>query len=167
MWQSFLIVGLGVSLLFGGRRWLGVQTRRRVTSKIEGARLRNAKGVSVAALVSTTSPFRGLRPGRRNRAVADVVLTADRLVVATTKGVWVDVGTERGRPLSAVKAPGPNQLIVEGDLPEVDGVPGSWRVELLLEDAGAWAEDLKPFTRSGPDGEPAVTIAPWSRAPRP
>lgn len=167
MWPAVLIVALGVSLVFGLRRWLGIQARRRVTSRIEGERIRTANGVSVAALVSTTSPFRGLRPHRRNRAVGDVVLTSERLVVATTRGVWVDVSVGKGRPLTAVKAPGPRQLVLEGDLPASDGNPGSWRVELLIDDAGGWAEAVTPFAATDDDGRPAVTIAPWSRGPKP
>lgn len=143
-------------VLFGGfglvkvaghvRRWRG---RRRVGA---APLVRERRGVDLRITLWRTRGWLGLEPGRAHPARADLLLTADRFLVASDLGVLADVGPGAVAPLRSARCTGPSRLVLEGDVPGVTDAVGRWRMELVLEDAPAWATTLTPFVTPDDDG---------------
>ncbi|MCB9677476.1 MAG: hypothetical protein H6737_20375 [Alphaproteobacteria bacterium] len=135
-----LAVVIGAGALLQGLTWA---RRERIVRSIDPASVvRQARGVSLRILTQGQVTLPGMNPGRANRTRGDLVLTADRFLVGSARGVLVDVGPG-GRKLRSVRSTGPGRLVIEGgDRP--DGVGGSWRIELVLDDAAAWVAALAP-----------------------
>lgn len=146
MWESLLVVVVALATLGVLRRAWGTWLRRRAVARIPPAQVvRHARGVGLRALLSGTPPLLGLDPRKANRLVADLVLTADRFLLATDRGLWADLGPDHGRRFRAVRSPGPGRLVIEGDVPRADGELGLYRLELVVDDAPGWARDLAVF----------------------
>lgn len=99
-------------------------------------------------------------PNRTNRVKGNLAITADRFVMATNKGVLADIGHSHGRKFTSVRSTGPGRLVMEGDVPYPDKTTGVFRFEMVVDDAPAWIEALKPFS------EETKTAADFSRPPR-
>jgi hypothetical protein len=145
---SFLLVLFLVSLL--GRF---VQWRIRsaaLASVSRDAIQREAYGVHARAFVSGASGFRGISSRYLNRVKIDVVLTADRFLMVSSRGALLDVGLTKGKKFQSVRSTGPQRLVIEGDVPGVS-VAGSYRFELVIEDAQGWARALEPLVEPNAD----------------
>ena len=133
-----LFMGLVFAAIFS-RAW-GLLVRHRGMSRLTGAtRTRQARGVHVRARADGRT-WRGLRPGRAHHTRGDLVLAGERLVLATALGVLLDVTPSR--PLSAVRAPGPGRLVLEGKEGGADGKQTVFRVEVVVDAPELWARDL-------------------------
>lgn len=156
--KAILILGLMWSFLLA-LRVLRRLWRRRVASRI-GEPVRLAEGVGVQLQLYKTRAIQGMSPARRHSTEADLAITDDQLILASDRGVLLDLGPNRGRRFTAVRCTGPGRLVLEGDAPSTQ-TTGLYRFELTIEDAGAWAEALRPFVAEG--GEvtihPAVAIS--------
>jgi len=163
-WEALAIV-VG-ALVAGGAVMRGMSwfTRYRATRAIPTDQLvRDARGVSLRVLVHGPAALPGMNPRRANRTGGDLLLTADRFLLASGRGTLLDLRPERGRRLTSVRCPAPGKLVIEGDRPGARGQPGLFRIEVMLPDAVAWAEALQAFVVAG-DGE-AMTYAvkpPWA-----
>ena len=99
-------------------------------------------------LVQGTRALPGMKASSANRTIGDLVLLADRFVLTTGRGVLADLRTDRGRRFTSVRCTGPGRLVIEGDVPGPNpDKKGLYRVEMILDDAGDWAEVLKPWVR--------------------
>lgn len=149
-WEALFVVllafvGSGV-VLKGWTWWL----RQRVVRSIPAdAVVRQERGVSMRVLVQGPHVLPGMNPSKANRTTGDLVLTADRFLLATGRGVVADLRPERGRRFTSVRSTGPGRLVIEGDRPGPRGQPGGFRVELMLSDASAWVDALQPFVMEG------------------
>lgn len=148
MLQSILVVV--AVLVVGGAtlRGLSWARRERVIRAIgPGSVLRIARGVSLRVLVDVPDALPGgMNPARANRTRGDLVLTGDRFVLVSARGILVDARASGPARLSAVRAPGPDRLVLEGETPVLTGAPGRYRVEMIVQDARAWADALHTFT---------------------
>lgn len=148
MWESVVIVLVALTTLLVVRRAGGWWLRRRARGRLEPDRiLREARGVTIRVLLYGMPPMLGLNPKRTNRLRGDLLLTDDRFLIATNRGLLADLGPDRGRPFSSVRCTGPGRLVIEGARPRPDGRQGLYRFELVLDDAETWAEALRPFTK--------------------
>ncbi|MEZ4318272.1 MAG: hypothetical protein R3F61_12250 [Myxococcota bacterium] len=135
-----LLVGAGA--LLKGLSWA---RRERIVRAIDPATVvRVARGVSLRILTQGPTTLPGMNPDRANRTIGDFVLTADRFLIGSSRGVLVDV--QPGRPrLRSIRSTGPGRLVIEGATPGATGPGGSYRIELVIDDAEAWASALAPF----------------------
>ena len=149
-WEALLIVllafgGSGV-VLKGWTWWL----RQRVLRTIPAdAVVRQARGVSLRVLVQGPNVLVGMNPAKANRTTGDLVLTGDRFVLTSGRGVIADLRPGHGRRFTSVRTTGPGRLVIEGDRPGPRGEPGGFRVEVMLADASGWVEALQPFVAEG------------------
>lgn len=138
-----LVVAVGAALR--GASWW---TLRRGAARVPRDQVvREARGVTLRVLVQGTRVFPGMSTRYANRTRGDLVLGRDRFVLATRRGVLVDLGPGRGRPFGSVRCTGPGRLVIEGDAPGSRGSTGLYRIELTVDDAQGWAEALRPFAR--------------------
>lgn len=154
---GFMDTAIALALvLFGGfglvkvagrvRRWRG---RRRLGP---APLVRERRGVDLRITLWRTRGWLGLEPGRAHPARADLLLAADRFVVASDLGVLADVTPGGPIPLRSARCTGPSRLVLEGDVPGVTEAVGRWRMELVLDDAPAWTGALARFVTPDADG---------------
>ena len=143
-----LVVFAALFVVGSGVRGMGVLLRRSAAGRIPAQqRKRAARGIRVRGQVDGPNVLPGMNPSRSNVTTADLVLSEDRFVLASERGVLIDVGVSRGVPLGSARCTGPGRLVIEGDVPRMTGVPGRYRLEMALDDAEGWAEDLARFVR--------------------
>jgi hypothetical protein len=155
--RTMSTLALGALVVFGsmfavgtGIRGMGVLLRRRAAGRIPAPqRTREVRGIRVRGQVDGPDVLPGMNPGRSNVTTADLVLSEDRFVLASERGLLIDVGTSRGVPLGSARCTGPGRLVIEGDVPRMTGAPGRYRLEMALDDAEAWAADLARFVPAG------------------
>jgi hypothetical protein len=153
---SFFIVLFLISLLGRLVQW---RIRLAARSKIAPETVqREAFGVHARAFVSGTSAFKGISSRYLNRVKIDLVLASDRFLMVSSRGTLLDVGLRHGRKFQSVRCTGPQRLVIEGDLPGVSAA-GSYRFELVLDDAEAWATALEPLV------EPNAETLPFGQLP--
>ena len=160
MWTSIAVV---LALLIGtGAVLQGVSLlqRRKARSVIPEAEVQHTlNGVSLRVETRGRTTLPGMNSGRANRTRGDLVVAADRFVLASARGRLVDIrpGTPR---LSSVRSPGPGRLVLEGTsgIRGSEGTPGAYRIELVVEDARKWVEILTPFADSTTAGLPKALI---------
>jgi hypothetical protein len=151
--KALIIVLVAVTALLALRRGWGLWLRRRSLAQIRGVPIvREAHGVTIRALLYGTPPMLGLNPKRTNHLVGDLVLTGDRFVLASNRGLLADLGPGRGRRFTSARSTGPGRLVIEGDVPYPDGDKGLYRFELVVDDAADWADALAPFVREDAEG---------------
>ena len=143
-------VGVGLKLLSWWKRQVALQ------GIDPGAIVRQRRGVSMRVLVQGTRALPGMTTNKANRTTGDLVLLADRFVLATGRGAVADLREGRGRLFTSVRCTGPGRLVIEGDVPNPSGNPGLFRVEVMLDDAREWADALKPWVRE--DAEKFASI---------
>ncbi|MCB9762645.1 MAG: hypothetical protein H6739_22790 [Alphaproteobacteria bacterium] len=97
--------------------------------------LRQARSVPARVFVEKTL-MAGPRANGINHARADLSLSPARLVVATHHGRILELTPARA---GSARVTGPRRLVVEGERLRKDG-PMQIRVELILDDAQAWAD---------------------------
>lgn len=153
MWAGLAVV-LGASIVAGavlrGLSW--GRRQRMIRSIAPEAIVREARGASLRVLVEGATPLAGMSTTKANRTVGDLVVTKDRVLVVCSRGTLVDIRPGRGRPLTSVRAPGPGRLVLEGRVPAADGTTGSFRIELVVDDARRWLEVLAPFVHEDNGG---------------
>jgi len=146
---SFLLFLFLLSLVGRLVRW---RVRVAALSKIPRESVqREAVGVHARAFVSGASAFKGISSRYLNRVKLDLVLAADRFLMVSGRGILLDVGIGHGRKFQSVRCTGPQRLVIEGDLPGVSAT-GSYRFELVIDDALEWAQALEPLV--APNTEP-------------
>ena len=136
-------VGVGLKLMSWWRR-------QNALAGIEPDQIvRERRGVSMRVLVQGTRALPGMTTNKANRTTGDLVLLADRFVLTTGRGAIADLRDGRGRRFTSVRCTGPGRLVIEGDVPNPNGKSGLYRVEMMLEDAGEWADALQPWVQEG------------------
>lgn len=150
------LVFLALFLVGAAVRAGGAWARRRHVAAI-GRPDRTAAGVRVRATVDGSAVLPGMKPGRGNVTIADLALGGGRFVLSSERGVLVDVGASHGRPLGSARCTGPGRLVLEGDAPRLTGPPGSWRMEITIDDAEGWARALQPYVAGGSSAAPAFS----------
>lgn len=160
MGEAAVIVIVAVVVLGGVLQLRSVIVRRRALARLGDAPItRSARGVSMRVLLQGRA-FAGMNPRRANRTRGDLVLTADRCLLSTNRGVIADIGPERGRLFTSARCTGPGRLVIEGDVPRPDGPPTLYRVDITHPDALAWVDALAPFVRAPAEGAPAFARKP-------
>lgn len=152
-WEAVVVVVvalIGAGAALKGWGWL---VRTRLLRRIPADAVRRARrGVSLRVLVQGTDALPGMNPKKANRTTGDLVLSADRFLVVSGRGLIADLAPAEGRRFTSVRCPGPGKLVMEGRVPRSSGPPGQYRVEVLLPDAAEWAEALQPFVEAGEEG---------------
>jgi len=137
-----LAVIIGAGALLKGLSWA---RRERIVRAVDADSIvRSARGVSLKVLTQGETTLPGMSSSRANRTSGDLILTADRFLIGSARGVLVDIRPGRRR-LASARTTGPGRLVIEGDSPSRSGAPGGFRIELVMEDARAWVEALTPF----------------------
>ena len=146
MWWSLAVV-LG-GLVFAGvvLKWVSWAQRERfrrlyAPEKIE----RELRGVSLRVLTQGPPILTGMKSSRVNRTTGDIFVAHDALLIVCTRGKLVEIRPGVGRRLDSVRTPGPQLLVLEGSHPMASGPPGSYRIELVVEDAKSWVRTLEAF----------------------
>jgi hypothetical protein len=149
VWLAIALLA-GTAILAGAAvRGAGAWRRRRGVARIPHAdRERSARGVRAGVQVGAGSLFPGMSATRRNVTTLDLVLGRARLIVASERGVLLDLTAGRSRPLDSVRCTGPGRLVLEGGAPRIDGTRTGWRMEIAIDDAEGWAAALAPFAGS-------------------
>lgn len=168
--MKLLAVFVALALvLFAGYAAVKVAGRLRRLAGVrrlpEAAVLRAARGADLTVTLFRTRPFLGMRPGRPHPAHGDLLLTADRLLLATDRGVLADLRVAGPSRLASARCTGPGRLVLEGQVPHPSGPAGLYRIELVVDDAPAWVEALGPFADAvvawqpgrAPPGRPQVS----------
>ena len=144
-WAVVVVFGALSAIGWAGR-WGAAWRRRQLTARVASP-MRVARGVRARCQVTAGSALPGMAVGRSNVTTVDLAVDGSRLVVASTRGLLVDVGVGRGLPLRSVRSAGPDRFVVEGDTPRLQGEPASWRLDLVLPDAPGWEAAARPFAR--------------------
>ncbi|MCB9668599.1 MAG: hypothetical protein H6734_03895 [Alphaproteobacteria bacterium] len=146
MWAGVAVV-LGGSILAGATlKGLSWGRRQRMIRTVDPESIvRQVRGASLRVLVEGPAALPSMSRSKANRTVGDVLVTADRLLVVCGRGTLVDIRPGKGRPLGSVRSPGPGRLVMEGTVPAASGPDGSFRIELVVDDAPGWVEALAPF----------------------
>jgi hypothetical protein len=156
MVELLVVVAVLVGVWIGWRVWL---SRRRAQALIVvGPPRRQAHGVPIRVRAQPLA-IPTLK-GRGTREVGDMALGEDRFLLVGDRGLLLDLGPGRGRPLESARCPVHGLLILEGANVLPDG-RSSFRLELSLPDAADWAEDLQPFVDAPPDAPRYVIRPPW------
>jgi hypothetical protein len=148
-----LIFGALWSFLFAVRTFRRMSRRRAISAVTEPTRV--AEDVGVHILLHRTRAIQGMDPGKAHQTLGDLAISPERLVLATDRGVLLDMVHAHGHRFTGVRCTGPGRLVLEGKAPAKRG-EGLYRFELTLEDAGPWVELLRPFVEDGG----AITIHP-------
>jgi hypothetical protein len=139
-------IAVVIALMFisGGtvKLWAFVQRRRRAAVIADPVMVE--RGVSMRIELHGARLLRGLDPRRAHLTHADMVLGADRFVIAANRGTVADVGS-KGGSFSSVRSTGPARLVIEGVIPVANGPDGLYRFEIVVADATRWVELLSPF----------------------
>lgn len=155
--QALIVVLVALFAVGVGLKLMSWWKRQAALSGIDpDAIVRERRGVSMRVLVQGTRALPGMTTNKANRTTGDLVLLADRFVLATGRGAVADLREDRGRRFTSVRCTGPGRLVIEGDVPNPNGNPGLFRVEVMLEDAREWADALKPWVRE--DAEKFASI---------
>lgn len=125
---GFLAVARGITE-YGRRR------RRLQASRIpDDLVVKMVRGVGARVFVDKDM-IDGPKAGVINNTPADLVLCADRLIVATRHGRILELTPGAG----SVRCTGPRRLVIEGERLRKHG-PMKVRIEALVDDAEQWAE---------------------------
>jgi hypothetical protein len=145
---SFVIVSFMMSVLGKFIQW---RIRASALAAIPPESLRrSAFGVHSRAFVAGVSSFKGISSKYLNRLKLDLALSETRFLVVSSRGALIDVGVGRGRKFQSVRCTGPQRLVIEGELSGVTQ-PGSYRFEMVIDDAEAWAKELAIWVDPNPD----------------
>lgn len=142
-WIVAIVVVFGglISLNLGLRAWRS--SRRRGGASLPPGELarRHAAHLSVRLHTDRSLPG-GLQPGGGNRARGELVMSDQRLLLATGHGRVLEIRPDQP---GEVRFAGPRRLVVEGLHPS-----GRARVraELVVDDAEGWAEAARAISRS-------------------
>jgi hypothetical protein len=158
MWEAAAVVAGALFVSGATVRALSAYNRRRGLALLGDApRNLEARGVHLRIKIEGAR-MRGVEPGRLHKRVGDLALAGEHFVLSTGSGVVLDE-REGGRTMTSVRCPGPGRLVIEGEVPTATGVPAPYRIELVADDAPAWATALGPLARDG-----AVVAGPRPRA---
>jgi len=150
MTQAFVIVVVALTAVGTVLQLHGWWQRQRSLRSIpSGEILHMARGVSVRVMVQGPTGMPGIKQRRGNRTRGDLVLTEDRFLITSRRGTLADIRVGTSRLLSSVRCPGPDRLIIEGDVPRAVGRVGLYRFEIVVTDADAWVMRLADFVRDG------------------
>lgn len=141
-------------LLFGvlGLVKLAGTVRRRATLAALPADRRQyvAEGISARITVDSLLPVAGLTAGTHTVDV-DLAGGPGGFLVLTRQGRLIDVGPTHSTALQAARSPGPRRLVIEQQRAgATDPYTVRLRLELVVEEADAWARLLEPFVRPSP-----------------
>ncbi|MCB9741094.1 MAG: hypothetical protein H6741_29610 [Alphaproteobacteria bacterium] len=131
-----IVLAVVIALTAGLQLYRGAVRRRAATPPQGEAIQRQAQSIAARIFVDR-SIFNGPQARKTNRAPADLVLTPERLLVATHHGRILEL--TRGNPGFA-RCTGPRRLVIEGQRPMKDGAV-QVRVELILDAAEQWAAE--------------------------
>jgi hypothetical protein len=149
MLKALLVVGIGI-LLWGAlvQGAYHLRRRRARATFARGSLVRSEHGVSIQARLGGPA-IPGLDPRRNNRTVGDLLLSADRFVLASRRGVLLDLGAAPMGRFSSVRSTGPGRLVLEGEVPRPAAPAVPYRFDLMVADAPGWVGALAPWVRPG------------------
>jgi hypothetical protein len=145
IWISLGLVFALACLGGGGVHLFRQRNRRRASTVREGEQVILRADAVSARIYVDKDLLGGPSSGGINRAQTDLVLTRDRLLVATHQGRLLELTPQTG---GSVRNTGPNRLVIEGQQP---GQGVKVRIELLTDQAEQWAsaaEDALKTSRS-------------------
>jgi len=130
--SAALVFGLAIVGSFGLGQFRK-SVRRRAVRPGEGEQvLLTASGLSARVFVDRDL-LAGPRAGTINRSRIDLLLSQDRLLVASHHGRLLELTERTG---GSVRSTGPNRLVIEGQRP---GQGARVRIEILCDRAEEWA----------------------------
>lgn len=134
-------------------RGYGLLVRRRALARLPD-RATRVQGFTLRIMARGRHGLPGVSSGRTQRTTGDLGYTDDRLLLASNRGVLVDMRADGGRFLTSVRTTGPGKIVVEGETPGASGPVGTFRLELGIAEPAAIVADLQRFVRP-PEGRPA------------
>ncbi len=156
---SFLVVTLvALAALLIGLVVAGRVRRRRLVAEIaQQGVLKSAPAVTCGLLVHGTTKLLGFEPDTVHHLDVDLVLTTSRFAVVCGRGMLVDARVDGAR-LTSARCTGPGRLVIEGDIAAPRAVRPTFRLELTVPDAEAWALATAPFVDQ--NGVPFASFSP-------
>jgi hypothetical protein len=136
-----ILIGVIIMVWLLGFGLLQLRRMAQVTMRKGERQLRQVRGIT-ARINSDQALAPGLRTNVTNQRQVVVVLTDQRLAVATWRGVLADVAAGDN---VRVTAPGPKRLVIEGERqPRSKGARAAQlRLELLLDQPERWVKQIE------------------------
>lgn len=129
-----VLFAFAVAATLGGLLKLSRTRSRQKAATVDEDVLLDARSVPARVIVDH-DVLGGPVAGKINRADADLVLTAKRLIVATHHGRILELRKDQG---GSVRSTGPGRLVIEGTRPRAEG-DSKVRIELHTLEAEKWA----------------------------
>ena len=151
---------LWIALGFFGLLWLTApfwltHWRRHRTRRSLGEVVRQAHQATGTLTLQGGRPVLGFPTGAAHLVRADLWLTAEALVVNIGPGELIRLApASPHHPLRSARATAPNRLVLQGTVHT-----GTWRLEVGVSEAAAWAADLAPFVKPSADNQ---TFGSWN-----
>lgn len=145
-WEPWVVVLAGF-VMFGAatRGWAWWNRERVVRALSDRPFDRIDRSVTLRVMARGSRFFPGMAPNRTHRSRGDLVLQDGRFVLTSGRGTLLDVKPGSGPTLTSVRSPGPHKLVIEGQVPALEGKVGLFRIEAFLEEALSWVEALQPL----------------------
>lgn len=147
MWWMPVAILIGLGTLLGAAvRLTSWNRRRKAARSVDGEPIvASARSVTGRVLVQRAGVFRGMTAQRANRTRCDLWLTRERFLLASGRGILLDLRASGGRRLSSVRCTGPGKLVLEGERPASQGPAATFRIELFVHDALEWVQRLSVY----------------------
>ncbi|HJN75469.1 MAG TPA: hypothetical protein QGF58_16185 [Myxococcota bacterium] len=129
-----ILFAFAVAATLAGLLKLSRKRARENAATVDEALLLEARAVPARVFLDHDI-LGGPTAGKINRAAADLVLTAQRLVVATHQGRILELRKDQG---GSVRSTGPGRLVIEG-VRMRSGGNSKVRIELHLMESEDWA----------------------------
>ena len=133
---SIAIVFAGLVGVAGLARWIRRRSRAAAVDTRGQPVLREAVDISVRLVVDHNAPG-GLRAGTNYRSEGHLLLTPQRLILATNHGRVLELTPEN---VGRARAPGPRMMILEGPHPSGRA---NVRAELVLDNERDWLSTIQ------------------------
>ncbi len=143
LFAALVVVGAGL------RAWGWLARRRAMSLLPAGSNV--VPGISTRVMARGRHGMAGIAAGRTHRTTTHLGYTDDRLVIASNRGILVDLRVDGGRFLTSVRTPGPGKLVIEGETPGPGGPIGTFRLELWVASPATLVAELQRFARAPED----------------
>lgn len=130
-----ILFAFAVAATLGGLLKLSRKRAREKAATVDEEVLYEARSVPVRVMLDHDM-LGGPAAGKINRADADLILTAKRIVVATHHGRVLEIRKDQG---GSVRSTGPGRLVLEGVRMRPSG-DSKVRIECHLPESEVWAD---------------------------
>ena len=148
---GYVLVSLmSVSIFLRLKSWSRRTQWKKRVNRADVIRLEQRVPMKVLLMGSALLP--GMHPTRVNRTRGDLVMTKNRFLMTSNRGMLVDLGPHSGRYMTSARCTGPQRLVIEGNLVSSTGKQGSYRFECVVGDGVVWSQLLEKYIQQ-PEGQ--------------